>query len=270
LFCRGLIVGFPYDSNRDWGVKNAHGRWGMPHCKDWWSQPEAGLYDRLKAQIDPGLWNKIISKKGRAADAAIKQLISVSLSSGYRDGTNEAESAIPAMGLGTGLISDIGLFWHSISYFPKMYVMIELLPLIQAYLLMACYIFLALALPASNYRFGTVMSLSAVIFSIIFWSYLWQLATYVDSAMLQALSPIGGFTQGSQFYGGTPGLTNMVAVLMYLIIPAFWTMFMGWAGIQIGNGATSMLDRTSNISEGSGAAAGTLAKGVATKLIKRI
>ena len=73
-------------------------------------------------------------------------------------------------------------------------------------------------------------------------------------------------------YGGTQALTDMVAVLMYIILPMFWTMFMGWAGIQVGNGATGMVDRAAGISSGAGAAAGGITgKGfakAASKFIK--
>lgn len=264
------IPGFPYDAQRDWAQGKDHGQWGTPNCKEWWSQPQVGLYDQLKAQIDPTLWNEIVSKfgQGNPEDAAIKELVSSSLTAGYQDSSGQVDNL--GGGMATGLLAGLGLAWHSMSYFPKMYVMIEALPLIQAYLLMACYIFLAIALPASRYRFGTVLSLSFVIFSIIFWSYLWELAGYVDSAMIQALDPVGGFQMVSKSYGGTPVLTDMVAVLMYIIIPVFWTMFMGWAGVQVGNGVTSLIDRAGAISSGGGAAVGLIGKAasVATKVIK--
>jgi len=268
------ISRFPYDPQRDWAQGKNHGQWGTPNCKQWWSKPQAGLYDQLKAQIDPTLWNRITAefRQGDVADAAIKSLINSSVTAGYRDGTDDMESATAGAygGIGTGILAGLGMAWHSLSYFPKMYVMIESLPLIQAYLLMACYIFLAIALPASSYRFGTVMSLSFVIFSIIFWSYLWELAEYVDSVMIRALDPVGGFQIVGRTYGGTRALTEMVAVLMYIIIPVFWTMFMGWAGIQVGNGVTSLIDRVSTISAGGGAAVGVIGKvaSAASKVIK--
>ena len=208
------ITGFPYEQQRDWSQGKNHGQWGTPNCQAWWKTGQVGIYDQLKAQIDPGLWNKVMSgfDHEAAADAAIKALISSSLTAGYRDATSDIDKH--GAGMGTGVIAGLGLAWHSMSYFPKMYVMIESLPLFQAYLLMACYIFLAIALPAKRYQFSTVMSLSFVIFSIIFWSYLWQLASYVDSAMIKALNPIGGVKMVSKSLGGTPVLTDMVGVLM--------------------------------------------------------
>lgn len=268
------IKGFPYNQQRDWAQGKNHGQWGTPNCKTWWSKPQVGLYDQLKGQINPTLWNEITStfSKGDAADAAIKNLVTNSLTAGYRDGTGalSADTGGAFGGVGTGLLAGIGTAWHSLSYFPKMYVMIESLPLIQAYLLMACYIFLAFAIPAAGYRFGTIMSLSFVIFSIIFWSYLWELAGYVDTAMIHALNPIGGFQVASKVYGGTEVITDMVAVLMYIVLPIFWTMFMGWAGIRVGSGVTSMIDRASAVSAGGGAGAGLVSKAAsaATKLIK--
>lgn len=266
------VQGFPYDQQRDWAQGKNHGQWGTPTCKQWWEQPNVGLYDQLKGQIDPTLWQEVVSKaEGKnPADAAIQALIGDSMTAGYREDTAAVENM--GGGWGTGLMAGVGLAWHSLSYYPKMYLLIEALPIVQAYLLMACYIFLAIALPASRYRFSTVFSITFVIFSIIFWSYIWELAKYVDTAMIHALNPMGGYQGIAKDYGGTQALTDMVAVLMYIILPIFWTMFMGWAGIQVGNGATGMVDRAAGISSGAGAAAGSMAgKGVAkaaSKIIK--
>ncbi len=260
------IQGFPYNKQRDWVQGSNHGQWGTPTCTNWWQKPAVGLHDQLKAQIAPTLWQKGIGKAtGRnPADSVIQALIGNSLTAGYR----EDSGVVEGMGapLITGFMAGVGLAWHGISYYPKMYVLIEALPIIQAYLLMACYIFLAIALPASRYKFSTVSSITFVIFSIIFWSYIWALAKYVDTAMLHALDPMGGFRGIAKDYGGTEGLTDMVAILMYIILPIFWTMFMGWAGIQVGNGATGMVDRAAGISSGAGAAAG----GIASKGVSRL
>lgn len=271
LYAPQPVQGFPYNQSRDWAQGKNHGQWGTPSCKDWWEQPSVGLYDQLKAQISPTLWQKLVSRaEGKnPADAAIQALIGDSLTGGYREDSGAVENM--GGGLATGLLAGIGLAWHSLSYYPKMYLLIEALPIVQAYLLMACYLFLAIALPASRYKFSTVLSITFVIFSIIFWSYIWELAKYVDTAMIHALNPMGGFQTISKDYGGTQALTDMVAVLMYIILPVFWTMFMGWAGIQVGSGATSMVDRAAGISSGAGAAAGGLAsKGIAKTAAKFI
>ncbi len=265
------IKGFPYNQSRDWAQGKNHGQWGTPVCSDWWSQSNVGLYDQLKSQINPTLWERLTTDfnfGGNPKDAAIKSLLRDSLTAGYQDQTNVLNGM--GGGFATSTLAGLGLAWHSLSYFPKMYVLIEALPLVQAYLLMACFVFLAVALPACRYRFGTVLSLSFVIFSIIFWSYIWQLAGYVDTAMIKALDPLGGFQLINQDYGGTKVLTEMVAVLMYVVLPLFWTMFMGWAGVQVGNGATSFIDRASAISGGGlgGGIVSSMASSAASKIMK--
>jgi hypothetical protein len=248
------IVGFPYDPQRDWAQGKNHGKWGTPTCRAWWTNANTGLFDQLKSQVNPTLWTKITSKfkQGNAEDAVIKQLVNRNWTDGYQ---NDEDMVGKYGGLGTGIEADVGLEIHSVSYFPKMYLVIESLPLVQAYLLMACYLFLAIALPASGFKMSTVLSLSFAIFSIIFWSYLWQLAIYVDSAMISALDPTGGIQFPTKSYSGTPLLDDMVAVVMYIAIPLFWTVFMGWAGISAGGGVSSLLDRTSGVATGAGGAA---------------
>lgn len=268
------IEGFPYEQGRDWAQGQQHGQWGSPSCQDWWTEDQIGLHDQLKAQVDPTLWENITSRfqNVSAPDAVLKTLIGNSITSGYQDNTQDLSKMTGgnAGGMGTGLVSGVGLFWDSSTFFPKMYALIETLPLIQAYLLMACYAFLAIALPASRYRFGTVMSLSFIIFSIIFWSYLWQLAVYIDSAMIQALDPMGGFNgvnEGTYGFGGTPILTDIVAVLMYFFMPVFFSMFMGWAGIKVGNGMTSIIDKAGGVTSG-GAVASAISSGLSRTLPK--
>ena len=264
------IVGFPWEKPRDWVEGDTHGQWGAPTCKDWWQKPSAGLYDSLKNQINPTLWEKIISKTEgtNASDTIIKNLISESETSGYQEDSSMVDQS--GGGITTPYIADMGLLWHSLSFYPKMYLLIQALPLVQAYLLMACYVFLAIALPASRYKLSTILSIGFIIFSIIFWSYLWSLAKYVDTAMIHALNPLGGFNlqQGSS-KGGTEALTDMVAILMYVALPLFWTMFMGWAGVQVGNGAAGMMDRAAGISGGAcGLAGGMAAKSLSRNISK--
>ena len=240
------IEGFSYDPQKNWAQGAENQTWGTPTCADWWNASKIGLHDQLQAQIAPTLWNKVegyVSGQP-ASDYAIKKLVQNSLTSGYQENTNFAEKE---GGMGTATVAGIGNAMNSFSFFPKMYSIIESLPLIQAYLLMASYIFLALALVASGFKFRTVLSLTFVIFSIIFWSYLWQLAEFIDNSMIKALSPPGGFQGTSKHYGGTPVLTDMVAVMMYVAVPFFWTMFMGWAGVKAGSGVDSIVDRASGV-----------------------
>ena len=240
------IEGFSYDPQKDWAQGSANQTWGSPNCADWWSMPKKGLHDQLQAQITPSLWNRLESAlSGQpSGDIAIKKLVQNSLTSGYRENTNFAEQE---GGFGTATVAGIGNAMSSFSFFPKMYSIIESLPLIQAYLLMGSYIFLALALVASSFKFRAVLSLTFVIFSIIFWSYLWQLAEFIDNSMIKALSPPGGFQGVAKDYGGTPVLTDMVAIMMYVAVPFFWTMFIGWAGVKAGSGVDSIVDRASNV-----------------------
>jgi len=238
------ITNFPYDPNQDWAQGSGNQEWGTPNCLNWWSSPKIGLHDQLIAQISPSTWDHAeqILGQGTAPDYAIKKILSNSITAGYQDNSDLVEK----LGGGdiTGVMAGIGNAMTSFSFFPKMYSIIESLPLIQAYLLMACYVFLPLALVASSFRFRTVMSLSFIIFSIIFWSYLWQLAEFVDNTMIQSLSPPAGI-QGTEGYGGTPILTDMVAIMMYIAVPVFWSLFMGWAGVQAGNGMSSIVDQAS-------------------------
>ena len=259
------ISGFPHVKSKDW---LEHGQWGAPLCNAWWIKTKVGLYDRLKGQIKPDLWNSFVSKfkDETAADDAIKKLLSGSLlGAGYRENSGIVEKL--GGGLSTSTLSTVGLAMHSMSYFPKMYTIIEALPLIQAYLLMACFVFLAIALPLSRYSFGTVLSLSFVIFSIIFWSYLWNLAVFVDTGMMKALNPNGGMHIINKDYGGTEALTSMVAVLMYIIIPLFFTWFMGWAGIKAGAGASGAIDRAMVVTGGAGGV-GAVLRNIASRVGK--
>src|SRR3989338_1050018 len=84
------------------------------------------------------------------------------------------------------LASSIGISLHSFSYTPKLYLLINALPVIQALLLLAIYALLAIMIPFSSYRLHFIITGSAAIFAVTFWSYLWHWVLYIDNALIPA------------------------------------------------------------------------------------
>jgi hypothetical protein len=55
---RSPRAAWPYDASRDDGLSDTGGG-GYPACKEWWSDGDAGLKNRLLKQVDTTLWQQL-------------------------------------------------------------------------------------------------------------------------------------------------------------------------------------------------------------------
>ncbi len=69
-----------------------------------------------------------------------------------------------------------------------------------------------------------------LIFSLIFWSFIWHLVSWADSTLMQAL-----YTTWFAKQGASATLADMITVSLIIFAPIFWFMFMGAMGIAVGD-----------------------------------
>ena len=239
------IEGFAYDPQTNWDQGQNNQQWGAPTCADWWSSPKIGLEDQLTANINPSAWNyiKSLANSEKAKEYAIQDLLKNTFTSGYKD-----NAQIASLG-GGGYVSEfsagIGTWIQSLSLIPKIYSVIEALPLIQSILLMLCYAFLGVALTVCSFNFKAVMRVSFIIFSIISWTFLWKLIAFVDNGIMAALDPGATWlTSAPQVNnGGDPDVSSIVMLLAYVGVPVIWTMIMNVVGVNAGSGLNSLIDQ---------------------------
>ncbi len=125
----------------------------------------------------------------------------------------------------------LGTWFHQAEQYPKLYAAEESAPIIQALLLLMVYTFLPLALVFTSYRAGSFISAAIIIFSLIFWTFIWHLVSWTDSALMTALYGDSWFSHQSP----NAMLVDMMVGVLIIVAPLFWFSFMGSMGIAIGS-----------------------------------
>ncbi len=277
------IKGFAFDPSRDEfeGQVPDHSEWGQPTCNAWWSNPENGLQARLEKSLPPTFLQAIEHLgEPRLADAAIRSLITHSFDANMSlgeisRGYESLDDDISGDGRSAYFGSKVGIAMEQLTYYPKLNLLINSLPVIQALLLMSIYMLLAIAIPFSSYRLHFIVTGSAIIFAITFWDYLWHLVLYLDNTLIPALfppaeagNPLQGFVTWLQggYIGGYDNLNeafiNFIIGTLYIALPVLFLVLLSWAGLKVSNAIVGALSSMQAPAEAAGAQAGSMAKKV--------
>jgi uncharacterized membrane protein len=120
----------------------------------------------------------------------------------------------------------LGIWFHQLEEYPKLYAASQAAPIMQALLLLMIYVFLPFSLVFNSYRASSFVTGAILIFSIIFWGFIWHLVSWTDNALMQALYS-GWFSK--QGAGAT--LADMIITSLVIFSPIFWFIFMGAMGV---------------------------------------
>lgn len=269
------IEGFLFDPTRDQYEEQVsnHSKWGEPSCQAWWSDPENGLHAKLEKALPPGFMTDIThsgDSRQQLLDAGIRNLIKHSFDKGMTFGEisrgyESLDDDIHGNGFSDYVGSAVGIGFERLSYYPRLVLLINALPVIQALLLMSIYALLALAIPFSSYRLHFIITGSAAIFGITFWSYLWHLVLYLDNTFIPAM-----FNHGSTMQGITDWLTGAASAnetlvdfiigALYIALPMLFLIILTWAGIKVSGSIMSAVSDMKAPGDAAGAQAGALAK----------
>lgn len=287
LFAQEPIKGFLFDPVRDQfeGQVQDHSPWGEPSCRAWWSDPESGLHAKLQHALPPGFLTRIthigVDPK-RLADASIRDLIKHSFDPGMTFGEisrgyESLNDDIHGHWISRTIGSSIGITMEQMTYYPKLSLLINALPVIQAILLMSIYALLALMIPFSSYRLHFIITGSAVIFAITFWSYLWHLVLYLDNTLIPALYPqsrSGGLLALEQWLHNNGGLNvtfvDFIIGTLYIALPLLFLILMSWAGLKVSNLIMSAVTDMSLPANAAGKQAGAMGNKIVSAAINAI
>ena len=274
---RGPRDAWPYDDTRDAGLAEVSTGGGYPTCRQWWADSGDGLRDRLLAQVDPGLLSRLGQWAGflsqtQADDAVIRAIASprqqvMNQGHVYTDYGGQIGMTLP--NVATRVVSDVGLTVGSLGMFPAMDVVRQALPMILSFLKMAMVICIPLVLIFGSYDLRTVVTVTAVQFSLFFVDFWFQLARWIDSTILNALygwhSPHSNFNplMGLNNAFGDM-LLNFVMATMFIILPGFWVVALTWAGVRTGNILGGFITGTTD-AKSAGGSGSRLAMAAATK-----
>lgn len=222
------VKGFPYEASRDINADtnaNHPPAYGTPSCDVWWSDSQYGLKNRLKSVMTASFWDQLNATTGneKTQDDVLKKIIFNS-ATGY----DKASDMVGDWGY-SHVATALGTWFHQLDQYPKIYAAEEAAPIIQALLLLMIYTFLPLALVFTSYRASSFISGAVIVFSLIFWTFIWHLVSWTDSALMTALYGDSWFSHQSP----NATLVDMMIGVLIIVAPLFWFSFMGSMGIAI-------------------------------------
>lgn len=228
------IPNFPFDPARDaeYGGSSSSG-WGKPTCYEWWTSETAGLRRRLVQQIDSGLLNGIVTTVTAQANGSTAQSVQddqIRKLFVQEQKATVAQSRSENAGVFMNAITGVGAIISSVEQRSTIYALKQAAPIGQSLILMTVYLCLPFLLVFSSFSIQSVLLASLGIFAVRFLTAIWALATWVDSAMIQAL----GIEWWRHVFNGNQNVSvliaNTVAGLMYIGMPLVWFAVIGWAG----------------------------------------
>ena len=260
---------WPYDATRDAGLAQVDSGGGYPSCRQWWADGGQGLRSRLLAQVDPDLLTRIgrwagFLSQSEVNDSVIRAVVSprqqkMNQGAVYTDYGGQIDKTLP--NVVTRGVGDLGLTVGSLAFFPAMDVVRQALPMVLTMLKMALVICIPLVLLIGTYDLKTVVTVSCVQFALFFVDFWFQLARWIDSTILDALYGWGfGADRPHANFDPLIGLNNafgdmllnFVMATMFIVLPTFWVMALGWAGVRAGNFLGGLITGTSDAKSAGG------------------
>lgn len=270
--------GWPYDNTRDAGLAQVPSGAGYPTCRQWWSDGDIGLRDRLLAQVDPNLLTRLSAWAGflsraEVDDSVIRAIASPrqqKLNQGavYTDYGGQIDKNLP--NIVTRSAGDVGMTVGALALFPAMDVMRQALPMVLSLLKMALVICIPLVLIIGTYDLKSLVTISIVQFALFFVDFWFQLARWLDSTILDALYGWGwGWNRPHANFDPVMGLNNafgdmllnFVMATMFIVLPGFWLAGLSWVGIRAGHAIQGLSEGTKGATQAGGKGAGAISGG---------
>lgn len=222
------VTGFHYQSSQDLNAeanKTNPPEYGTPSCYEWWSDATHGLKNRVFDALPSGFKYefKDYLKSEKDQESAIRRVIM------HTPNYENANNTVSNAGL-AHVAAAIGILYHQTVEYPKLYAAAQAAPIIQSLLLLMIYVFLPFGLVFSGYKPSAFLIGALVIFSLIFWSFIWHLVSWLDIVLMKSLYP-GWFEKQSP----EATLVDMIIGGLVIAAPIFWFVFMGVLGVTIGS-----------------------------------
>ncbi len=280
------VRGFPIVPSRDAQFDSA--RTGLephPSCRDWWlgppGQPKLGLRKRLIDNIQgDSLFASVNAKLGKLAgtigadsfkDFALKQVIMNEKSTleGFRYTGDLADQSQSMVSQAVAEIMSIfGLGLENFKKLPVIYLIKQMAPMAQAFLLGFFYTLLPFILIIGMYDIATLLTLTAVFFGIKFFTSIWAILVYFDNnltlSVSEALLGTGSMVGDGPAYT-TGMLLNLMIGTMYLLVPMMWLTLLGYAGVSIHGSLSSFMKGFESDAIASGQSAMMVGRKIATR-----
>lgn len=257
--------------------------WGRPTCKQWWESDNVGIRERLINHSSS--WRRFAQKVANtvtfsSADESKDSIAKLAFEKANPTFISPDKILGDDYGVGknawrtvTGAASTWGVANQAFDASLAMVPLLNALPMVQALVLMALYIFLPLVTLMSGYDIKMMAYGFLAIFTVKLWAVMWFIARWLDAKLIDAMYPglmgsalIQEVTQS--FSDGQPQaykrmILNVLLMIMFIGLPVIWTSMMAWLGYSTSFGS-EVLNKSSRMSDG---AANSTKKGA--KLLKK-
>jgi hypothetical protein len=175
-------------------------------------------------------------------------------------------------------LSTLGVGLKQAEALPGFDALRQALPMVQALLEMMVIISLPLLMMFSAYEPKTAITISFALFALMFVSFWWELAGWLDDRLITILydtmeaQGIGDSTPAAPFVGffsstSDGWIMNLVLGSMYLVFPMVWVGMLSWTGAYIGNIFSSAIQNASQSAQSAGEKGGKMAQDLAIKKV---
>lgn len=261
---------WPYDEDRDAGLVDT-GNGGYPTCRQWWSDTDIGLKPQVLTLVNPSIWQAL--QKLSYSQSEYEEAVLRSVVSERNMEVSQTGRVYPGFGgnIDTTMMNQLtrdgataGQAMASLAAFPAFDSVRQALPMVQAILLMALVICIPVVTVFSAYSVKTVLTLTFAQFALMFLTFWWELARWLDGTLLDLL-----YDSDTHSYWNMAGLQNtqddiimmFVTGTMFIVLPAFWIGALSWAGIRLGGALENATHAGSNEAKNAGSKFGDAAFG---------
>jgi hypothetical protein len=257
---RGFFYNPSDDINADTHTASDQPAYGTPSCDTWWNDASAGLKTRVYNQLQnisyPELneYAKNFSEKDK--DNVIKTIMSHA-STSYENASSVSDFSLSHIG------ASLGIWYHAMEGYPKIYAAGQAAPIIQALLLLMSYVFLPFALVFGGYKPSTFLKGAILVFSLIFWSFIWHLVSWTDKTLIDVF-----YSGWLEKQGANATLVDMIIGSLIIAAPLFWFVFMNAVGVEISDIASNASGSLHKTGENAASKGGQLGQGAATAATK--
>jgi hypothetical protein len=242
---------------------------GWPTCDNWWSNGEYGLRDRLLADIknkglkdgsrdayaavagtlfdtqrqsDDALLQAAVAIPGKKETYALNNSLNTSYSQDVAADGNTMTAALTNLPSGMGeLLAQGNMAYNTLTATMQARAIRAGAPVVQSIVLMMLILTIPLIMLFSQFNLGTAVTLAVVHFSVVFWSFLFELAKWLDNFLLKAVmdkgTPDGAMSSLSYMlsYGGATDIMaiNYITMAAYVALPLIFSALMGISGNKL-------------------------------------
>jgi hypothetical protein len=266
------VNGFPYGSFPnpaiDDAIKNGQmttPQWGYPTCEQWWSDSSFGLEHKiaqaanednpqnshagnmpLSDEVDSWLskYNLNFGSDLTSDDVISHGVLydNASNTSGFNSTSNTVDTNEGISGAIAKPFVQLGQSFESISGTAfKRDALSDILPIVQAVLFFFVLLFMPLIHLFGRFRVGIIVSMSFILFGLIFMNYIWEILGYLENALIDSTSTPISLTQF-----GEHGTIENYLTLMYFAAPMLLMSLMSIAGIKVGMAFNQIMSGAQN------------------------